>query len=158
LDFCTMSFLKIERKSSGTYLRIMESYRDEGGQARHRIVHSLGKVADYTPEQLRQIGIRLYELGGGDIKALLEGSIEEVGRYNYGYYQVYRKAFQYYELDQLLRRIAKRWKVSFDLDSAVMLMLLERLQDPCSKRSNYANQLDYAGLEPVYLQHLLIYT
>jgi len=29
----------------------MESYRDEGGQARHRIVHSLGKVADYTPEQ-----------------------------------------------------------------------------------------------------------
>jgi len=154
LDFCTMSFLKIERKSSGTYLRIMESYRDEGGQARHRIVHSLGKVEDYTPEQLRQIGIRLYELGGGDVKALLEGSTEEVGRYNYGYYQIYRKAFQYYELDHLMRRIAKRWKVSFDLDSAVMLMLLERLQDPCSKRSNYANQLDYAGLEPVYLQYL----
>jgi transposase len=154
LDFCTMSFLKIERKLSGTYLRITESYRDDQGQARHRIVYSLGKVEDYTSEQLRQIGIRLYELGGGDIKALLEGTTEEVSRYNYGYYQVYRKAFQYYELDHLMRRIAKRWKVSFDLDSAVMLMLLERLQDPCSKRNNYANQLDYAGLEPVYLQHL----
>jgi transposase len=149
-----MSFLKVERKSSGTYLRILESYRDSHGQVRHRIVHSLGKVEDYTPEQLRQIGIRLYELGGGDIKALLEGNIEEAGRYNYGYYQIYRKAFEYYQLDDLLRRIAKRGKVSFDLDSAVMLMLLERLQEPCSKRSNYVNQLDYAGLEPVYLQHL----
>jgi len=149
-----MSFLKVERKSSGTYLRILESYRDEKGQSRHRIVHSLGKVEDYTPEQLRQIGIRLYELGGGDIKVLLEGTTEEVGRYNYGYYQIYRKAFQYYQLDHLMRRIAKRWKISFDLDNAVMLMLLERLQDPCSKRSNYANQLDYLGLEPMYLQHL----
>ena len=153
-DFCIMSFLKVERKSSGTYLRIIESYRDEQGQVRHRIVHSLGKVEDYTPEQLRQIGIRLYELGGGDIKALLEGTTEEVGRFNYGYYQIYRKAFEHYGLHDLMRRIAKRWKVSFDLDSAVMLMLLERLQEPCSKRSNYANQLDYAGLEPVYLQHL----
>jgi len=62
MEFCIMSFLKVERKSSGTYLRIMESYRDEQGQSRHRIVHSLGKVEDYTPEQLRQIGIRLYEL------------------------------------------------------------------------------------------------
>ncbi len=149
-----MSFLKVERKASGTYLRITESYRDDQGQVRHRIIHSLGKVEDYTPEQLRQMGIRLYELGGGDIKALLEGNTEETGRYNYGYYQIYRKAFEYYQLDHLIRRIAKRWKVSFDLDSAVMLMLLERLQDPCSKRSNYANQLDYAGLEPVYLQHL----
>jgi len=154
MEFCIMSFLKVERKSSGTYLRIMESYRDEEGQSRHRIVYSLGKVEDYTPEQLRQIGIRLYELGGGDIKALLEGTTEEVGRYNYGYYQIYRKAFQYYQLDHLMRRIAKRWKISFDLGNAVMLMLLERLQEPCSKRSNYANQLDYLGLDPVYLQHL----
>jgi len=153
-EFCSMSFLKVERKPSGTYLRIMESYRDEQGQPRHRIVHSLGRVEDYTPEQLRQIGIRLYELGGGDIKALLEGTTEEIGRYNYGYYRIYRKAFQYYQLDHLLRRVAKKWKVSFDLDNAVMLMLLERLQEPCSKRSNYANQLDYAGLEPVDLQHL----
>ena len=65
-----MPFLKIERKSSGTYLRITESYRDQEGKTRHRILHSLGKVTDYTPEQLRSIGLRLYELGGGDIKSL----------------------------------------------------------------------------------------
>ncbi len=149
-----MPFLKIERKLSGTYLRIVESYRDTEGKTRHRILHSLGKVADYTPEQLRSIGLRLYELGGGDIKKLLDGSIEELGRFNYGYCQVYGKAFNYYGLDTILSRITRKNKLSYDLKNAVLLMLMERLQDPSSKRSNYIHQLEYAGLEPVYLQHL----
>ena len=149
-----MSFLKVEHKPSGTYLRITESYRDAEGKTRHRILLSLGKVSDYTPEQLRSIGLRLYQLGGGDIKALLDGTIEELGRFNYGYAQVYGKAFKHYGLEVLLQRIARKHKLSYDLTSAVMLMLMERLQDPCSKRSNYCHQLDYAGIEPIYLQHL----
>ena len=149
-----MAFLKIERKDRGTYLRIAESFRDQEGRTRHRILHSLGKVEDYSPEQLRNIGVRLYELGGGDIKALLEGSVQEVGRFNYGYCQVYRKAFNYYGLNDVFRRIVRKYKLSYDLENAILLMLLERLQEPCSKRSNYINQLEYAGLEPVYLQHL----
>jgi transposase len=149
-----MPFLKIERKPSGTYLRIAESYRDEQGKTRHRLLHSLGKVSDYTPEQLRSIGLRLYELGSGDIKGLLDGSLEELGRFNYGYRQVYNKAFSYYGLDLVMNRITRKHKLSYNLTDAVLLMLMERLQDPCSKRSNYIHQLDYAGLEPVYLQHL----
>jgi len=149
-----MPFLKIERKSSGTYLRITESYRDEQGNTRHRILHSLGKVSDYTPEQLRSIGLRLYELGGGEIKGLLDGKLEELGRYNYGYRQVYNKALRHYGLDAVLDRIIRKYKISYNLIEAVMLMLMERLQEPCSKRSNYTHQSDYAGLEPVYLQHL----
>lgn len=149
-----MPFLKIERKSSGTYLRITESYRDDEGKTRHRILHSLGKVSDYTPEQLRSIGLRLYELGGGEIKELLDGNIEELGRYNYGYCQVYGKAFKYYGLDVIMRRIVRTHKLSFNLSDAVMLMLMERLQEPCSKRSNYIHQLDYIGFDPVYLQHI----
>jgi transposase len=149
-----MPFLKIERKSSGTYLRITESYRDEQGNTRHRILHSLGKVSDYTPEQLRSIGLRLFELGGGEIKGLLDGKAEELGRFNYGYRQVYNKAFRYYGLDTVLDRLNRKYRISYNLTEAVILMLMERLQEPCSKRSNYIHQSDYAGLEPVYLQHL----
>lgn len=149
-----MPFLKIERKQSGIYLRLVESYRDTEGKTRHRILHSLGKVADYTPAQLRSIGLRLYELGGGGIKTLLDGSIEELGRFNYGYCQIYGYALSHYGLDIILNRIARKNKLSYNLKAAAMLMLLERLQEPCSKRSNYIHQLDYAGLEPVYLQHL----
>ena len=149
-----VAFLKVERKESGTYLRILESYRNDAGKPTSRVLHSLGKVEDYTPEQLRSIGIRLYELGGGEIKALLEGTVEEKARYNYGYAQVYGKAMRHYELDRLLDRIRRKHKLQFDLYNSVLLMLLERLHDPCSKRSNYCNQLDYAGVEVVYLQHL----
>lgn len=149
-----MPFLKIEKKSSGTYLRIVESYRDDTGKSRHRIMHSLGKVQDYTPEQLRNIGIKLFELGGGSVKALLEGTLEELGRYNYGYRQVYYSAFRHYGLHTVMDRIARKHKLSYNFSDAVLLMLLERLQSPSSKRSNYIRQSDYAGLEPVYLQHL----
>jgi len=61
-----MPFLRAEKKSSGTYLRILESYRNAAGQSRHRILYTLGKLEDYTPEQLRASGIKLFELGGGE--------------------------------------------------------------------------------------------
>jgi len=149
-----MSFLKIERKPSGTYLRIAESYRDEQGKTRHKLLHSLGRVEDYTAEQLRHMGLRMYELGGGQIKALLKGEVQEMGRFNYGYIQIYNKALAHYGLDRTLAHIGMRYGLSFDLTNAVKLMLMERLQSPCSKRSNYIHQTDYIGLEPVYLQHL----
>lgn len=149
-----MPFLKIEKKPSGTYLRIVESYRDDTGKSSHRILHSLGKVSDYTPEQLRAIGLKLYELGGGEVKSILQGSIEEIGRYNYGYGMVYKKAMQYYQLDAILDRIKRKSKLTYAFADAVFLMLIERLQDPCSKRQNYIHQLDYIGIDTVYLQHL----
>lgn len=149
-----MAFLKVERKPSGTYLRILESYRNEQGKPTSRVLYSLGKAEDYTPTQLRRMGIQLYELGGGEVKALLTGQIEELARYNYGFAQVYKRVFSHYGLDVLLRRIARKQKLEFDLGNAVLLMLLERLQEPSSKRSNWLNQQEYAGVDSVSLHHL----
>lgn len=149
-----MPFLRVEKKSSGTYLRILESYRDGEGKSTHRILYSLGKVEDYTPEQLRRIGIKLFELGGGEIKALLEDSVEEIGRFNYGYVQVFSKALQHYGLDHTIRRMQRSGRLQFNLYQAILLMLVERLHDPCSKRNSFFNQQEYLGLEPVALQHL----
>lgn len=149
-----MPFLRVEKKSSGTYLRILESYRDASGKSTHRTLYSIGKIEDYTPEQLRRIGIKLYELGGGEIKALLDGNVEELARYNYGYMQVFGKAMHHYGLDVVINRIRRSSKVKFDLYNATMLMLIERLHDPCSKRSNWFNQQEYLGIEPTALHYL----
>jgi transposase len=149
-----MPFLRAEKKASGTYLRILESYRNEAGQSTHRILYSLGKVEDYTPQQLRAIGIKLFELGGGEVKALLQGDLEEVGRYNYGYQQIYGKALQHYGLVDVFRRIAKKSKLQFNLYDSIFLMLLERLQQPCSKRNSFFNQHEYVNLPGVALHHL----
>ncbi len=149
-----MAFLRVENKKSGKYLRIVESYRDEQGVSRHRILYSLGKVSDYTPEQLQSIGARLFELGGGDLKELLGISTVEKARYNYGYYQIYLAAFTHYGLERIFQQIRTRHNIQFDLGNATLLMILERLQDPCSKRSSFINQSEYLGIKTTSLQHL----
>lgn len=149
-----MPFLRIEKKSSGTYLRILESYRDADGKSKHRILHTLGKAEDYSPEQLRSIGIKFFELGGGDVKALLEGELSELGRYNYGYQQIFGRALSHYGLPDVFRRIAKSAKLQFDLSDAVRLMLYERLQEPCSKLRSFHQQNEYVNLPGVELHHL----
>jgi transposase len=149
-----MAFLRIDRKASGNYLSIAETYRTEQGKVRSRILFNLGKKEQYSPEQLRRIGTKLYELGGGDLKELLGITTTEIARYNYGYFQVYLNMLKYFGLDNVLKDIGKKHKLKFDLLNATMLMLLERLNDPSSKRSNYFNQSEYLGIEPVDLQHL----
>lgn len=149
-----MAFLRVENKKSGKYLRIVESYRDESGTSRHRVLYTLGKLEDYSPEELKRIGSRLYELGGGDLKDLLEITTEEKARYNYGYFQVFSKALAHYKLPRLFTQISSKHKLGFDLQNAVLLMILERLQDPCSKRNSYFNQNEYLGIDKVELQHL----
>jgi transposase len=149
-----MAFLRTENKKSGKYLRIVESFRDELGKTRQRILYSIGKVEYYTPEQLQRIGSKLYELGGGNLKELLGITTSEKARYNYGYYQVYHKAFKNFGLDYISKNIQKKHKLSFDFQNALLLMLIERLHDPCSKRSTYFNQSEYINIKPVKLQHL----
>jgi hypothetical protein len=149
-----MAFLRVENKKSGSYIRIVESYRDEVGNSRHRILYNLGKVSDYTADQLQRIGSRLYELGGGDLKDLLGITTAEKARFNYGFYQVYASALGHYGLPRIFSRISNKHKLQFDFQNAALLMILERLQDPCSKRSTYFNQSEYLGIKPVGLQHL----
>lgn len=149
-----MAFLRVENKKSGSYIRIVESYRDDSGHSRHRIIYNLGKVSDYTPDQLKRIGSRLYELGGGDLKELLGITTTEKARFNYGFYQLYAGALAHYGLPRIFSRISNKHKLQFDFQNAALLMILERLQDPCSKRSTYFNQAEYLGIKPVGLQHL----
>lgn len=149
-----MAYLKVERKKSGTYLRILESYRNDAGKPTSKVLFSLGKVEDYTPDQLRAIGVKLFELGGGQLKGLLNGDISELGRFNYGYQQVFGLALNHYGLKSLLCRLQKKDKLQFDLYNAVFLMLLERLQSPSSKLSNFNNQQEYLDLPSISLHHL----
>lgn len=148
-----MAFMRIDKKDGDDYIRIVKSKRKDGKPVQETI-YSLGKVSDYTPAQLQRFGLKFYELGGGDPRELLEGSVEEVGRFNYGYYQLFRKIFANYSLDKLLDRIKRKHNLEINLANAIMLMLLERLQQPSSKLQNYHNQQEYLGIEKVELHHL----
>lgn len=148
-----MAYLRKERKPSGTYLRIVEAVR-EGKKITQNILFNLGKVEDYTPEALQNIGKKLYQAGGGNIEDLLALEMVEEGRQNYGYYLIFNKLFKEYQLDKLFLGLQKKHKLSFDLSQTVLLMVLERLRKPTSKKATYESQDYLLGVEKQALQHL----
>jgi len=148
-----MAFLRVEKKKSGRYLRILEAYRKDG-KTFHRLVASLGKVEDYTPEMLKRMGERLYQLGGGRLKDLLGEGLQELNRYNYGFVQAIEKGIAHYSLSTIFERISRKHKLSYSLTDVVKLLMAERLNEPSSKLNNYQNQDEYLGLHQVELQHI----
>jgi len=148
-----MAFIKIEKKDSGTYLRLVESYRDEEGKSKHRTVATLGKAEDFSKKTLRKIGQVFLELSGEHYPEETKKSMKELSRYNYGFPLVYDKGMKHYGLDLLLKNIGKRQNTSYDLYKQVLLMLVDRLDDPSSKLSTYTHQEEYFGFKAMSLQH-----
>ena len=56
-------FIKPTKSKNFTYAQLVESYRDEEGKNRHRVIFNLGRLED-NPSLLR-IGQRLVELASG---------------------------------------------------------------------------------------------
>jgi len=148
-----MASIIIDKKKSGSYIRIVESYR-ENGKPKTRTLYTLGRVDSFSASSLKRMGERLFILGGGNLQDLVGEGVVEEGRYNYGFYLVYQKIFAHYGLDRLLDRIGKRKKLAYSLSQVVLFLLLERLNDPCSKLSSYFHQEEYLGLPHLQLQHI----
>lgn len=149
-----MAFLRVEKKKSGTYLRVIQSYKVDG-KPKHKTIHSLGKVEDYTPDQLENIAKKLVELARGNINSLFEGSFHEQGRYNYGYAFIVRRFWDNYNFGELSKIIDNRNKVTFSWQEVLMLMIAERINEPSSKLQSHFNQNEYLGFgdEEIPLHH-----
>ncbi len=139
-----MAFLRAEKKKSGTYLRIIQSYKI-GGKSKHKTLHSLGKIEDYSSDQLERIARKLVELAGRSIKTIFGGYFHELGRYNYGYALLIQSLWKFYNFDKLSRIINNRNKTKFDWHEVLRLMIAERINEPGSKLQNHFNQSEYIG-------------
>lgn len=149
-----MAFLRVENKKSGTYLRIVESYKDNG-KPKHRTLHSLGKVEDYPPSQLESIAKKLLECVGLSMKDIVADSFEEITRVNYGYALVIKAIWKLFNMNQFVSKVNIRSRVKFDWMQSLQIMISERINDPVSKRQTYFNQEEYIGFgnEETDLQH-----
>jgi len=139
-----MAFLRSEKKKSGTYLRIIQSYKEDG-KSKHKTLYSLGKLEDYTPDQLERIAKKLMILAGREIRNLIGDELHEQGRYNYGYALMIQKLWCVFNLSVLIRKLRARSRIKFDWQSALQLMIGERINEPCSKRQISFNQKEYIG-------------
>jgi len=149
-----MAFLKKEKKSSGTYLRIVESYRDKSGKSNHKTVFNLGKAEDYSQKALKNMGKTFLELAGEKVDFLDKKDLRELARYNYGFIQVFSRIMQIYGIDALAAGIVKKQELNYNLYHYLLLMAVERLNEPSSKLSNFNNQSEYIGLKPLELHNL----
>jgi transposase len=149
-----MAFLRKERKDTGTYIRIVQSYRDEQGKSRHRTLYNLGKVEDYEPLALKKIGQALYELGGGTPEELEQKLLHEIGRFYYGFPMIVRRLASIYSLDTFFNGVTRNKSLGFNMLESLVLLISERLHDPVSKLSNYKNQSDYIGIEQMELHQI----
>lgn len=149
-----MAFLKEERKKSGTYLTIANSYRDSNGKTKHQRLYSLGKKEDYTPETLQRIGQRLFLLGGGKLEDLVRPITRELGRYNYGFPFLVDRLLQTYGFPRFFKSLEEEHHLQIKLLSTLKLMICDRLHDPISKRGSYNFQREYLGINGIPLQHI----
>ena len=149
-----MAFLRVEKKASGTYLRIVKTYKKEG-KVKHNTLFSLGKVEDYAVDQLERIGKRFLELAGKSFDEIVTHELEEVARYNYGFPLVMKWLWDRYDLAPFFKKhVGSTRKISFDFQNVLKLLLCERLSEPSSKLATYLHQEDYIGLQEASLQHL----
>jgi len=139
-----MAFLRVEKKKSGTYLRIVESYK-ASGKSKHRTLHSLGKVEDYPSQQLENIAKKLLELAGICMEDIVGASFREIERVNYGYALVIKRLWKLFDMTTFCNKVGMVNKTQFDWLNVLQLMIAERLNEPSSKRQSYFNQEEYFG-------------
>ena len=127
-------YVKVDRVRSGkkvySYLTLAESYRNESGQPRHRIVARLGEISELksSGELERIVEALSVQLGRG---ASIELSAEAAP--SYGAMAACDAYFSRLLLDELFEAIG-RHRRSAGLSDAVFAMVANRLQDPSSKR------------------------
>jgi len=149
-----MAFLRAEKKKSGTYLRIIQSYKIEG-TSKHKTLYSLGKVEDYTADQLERIANKILELAGKRIEGIVDDTLHELGRYNYGYALVVKHLWYIFNMHNLVQIVNNSTRVKFNWQDALLVMIAERVNEPCSKLQNSFHQTEYIGFcaETIPLHH-----
>ncbi len=132
----------------------MEAYRDkEKKTTKHRVLFNLGRLDEIeNNSSWQKLTINLEELSG--VKNRVDfNSLEEGDLLNYGYI-AYKKLWNRLGIDNLLTKLKESTNIRFDLNTSTFLMAVEHLMNPKSKLGTYNNQLHYANLSDVGLNHL----
>jgi len=138
------------------YLQLVYSYRDKNGKPRQKVLCTLGREDEFInsdmPEKLAK---RFAALKNTLI--IIDKDKEAIGDTKLlGAILALEAIWKRLGLDKLLAEVKKKYKIKFDLNRAVKLMVLNRITDPKSKLSisRWKRKLygdEYKGIK---LQHL----
>jgi len=144
-------FFKIVKSKEFYYLQLVHSYR-LNGKTKQKVILNFGSV-----DQLKKSGFlertakKLLKLDGKSIPTI--NDLEELSRFCYGDI-VYRKLWNRYRIDELLKECRKHNNIKYDFETTVYLMVIDRLLRPQSKLATFNKQGRYIGIKDVSLHHL----
>jgi len=149
-------FVKATRSKGHDYLKIVESYR-ENGKGKHRTIVNLGRADVLAESGLENIikGLQKYLKKKVDEQNNQRdiSTIKETSRVNYGYV-AFQTLWNKYSLSGLLASLLNERKIEFDFVQTVFLMVINQLLRPSSKYFLHKNQENYlSNEESIPLHH-----
>ncbi|PNR91222.1 hypothetical protein HWHPT5561_09930 [Petrotoga sp. HWH.PT.55.6.1] len=135
----------VKNNQGKEYLRIVESYR-ENGKNKQKIIANLGRIDTISEEEVKNIIKKLVQIY--DIKGYVNlNNVEEApDKKNYGIKVIVDRLFERYEMDKFFEKMDK--KIRFDVEDLLKIMVMNRIIEPKSKLGIF-KELDYYGFKRI---------
>jgi len=150
-------FIRTSRSGGHTYLRLVESYRDDDGKVRHRQIAQLGRADQFGEEQAKRLIRSIRQVSGRQLPE--PGTPEfEVAR-EVGGPWVLTELWRSLGMDTALKHTFRSSRRTTDVEALLRVMVFNRLCDPDSKLGalRWLETVVMPGLktEAISHQHLL---
>jgi hypothetical protein len=124
-------FVRINESGGRRYLQVVESYRNEAGKPRHRVVANLGRLDDKDGSQLDALIRGLCRAAGREEPAKVEITHEPARAYGdvFALHEIWKDL----GFDRALARALRSGKRKLDVEALVRAMVFNRLCAPDSK-------------------------
>ena len=129
-------FIRKNKSTTGEfYYHIAESYRNENGEPRQRVLMSLGKAKDETLEKLSNLLKKHFDIASAISTAKdVDVDIDVKDTFILGPLLIIEGVFKKLGLYDLLSDIKGRHpRIKFDLLKVVFTLVINRFVEPCSK-------------------------
>ena len=124
-------FVRINKSGKRRYLQVVESFRNEAGQPRHRVVANLGRIDGMKDGHLDTLIRGLCRVAGRDAPPAFEIAHEPTRAFGdvFALHALWRDL----GFDRALSRALRSGKRKLDVEALVRAMVFNRLCDPTSK-------------------------
>ncbi|WP_421621132.1 IS1634 family transposase [Alkalilimnicola ehrlichii] len=124
-------YIRASRSGGHTYLRLVESYRDENGRVRQRQIAQLGRADQLEEDQVEGLIRSLRRLTGREMPE--PGTPEFEAAQEVGGPWVLTELWRSLGLEEGLKRALRSSRRGFDAEALLRVMIFNRLCDPDSK-------------------------
>ena len=124
-------YTRITKTGGRQYLQLVESFRNDSGKVRTRVVANLGRLDQITPEQLDPL-INGLNRAVGRAHNTSSQVIQESGL-SFGDVFALHELWRGLGIDTALKRAMRSSRRAFDAEALIRAMVFNRLCDPTSK-------------------------